>query len=54
MIRLSHRVSHAATMVDTGPRTYSGQAKGPRGPDALYRWRAADAQLHVQSQPPPR
>ena len=32
MIRLAHRVSHAATMVDTGPRTYTGQAKGPRAP----------------------
>ena len=30
----------AVTAIDTGPRTYTGQAEGPSArPDALYRWR---------------
>jgi len=43
------------TTVDTGPRTHTGKAKRPSArPDALYRWRGADGQVHVQSQPPPQ
>ncbi|MGH8567171.1 MAG: DUF4124 domain-containing protein [Gammaproteobacteria bacterium] len=45
----------AVTTIEPGPRTYTGQAESPSvRPDTLYRWRGADGQIHVQSQPPPR
>jgi len=50
-----HRASKTDGARETGPRTYTGQAKGPSArPDALYRWRGADGQVHVQSRPPPQ
>ena len=53
--RTPEKTFGAVTTVDTGPRTHTGQAKRPSArPDALYRWRGADAQVHVQSQPPPQ
>lgn len=53
--RTPEKTFGAVTTVDTGPRTHTGQAKGSSArPDALYRWRAADGQVHVQSQPPPQ
>jgi uncharacterized protein DUF4124 len=53
--RTPEKTFGAVTTVDTGPHTYTGQAKGPSArPDTLYRWRGADGQVHVQSRPPPQ
>jgi hypothetical protein len=53
--RTPEKTFGAVTTVDRGPRTHTGQAKGPSArPDALYRWRGADGQVHVQSRPPPQ
>ncbi|MDQ3775951.1 MAG: DUF4124 domain-containing protein [Pseudomonadota bacterium] len=53
--RTPEKTFGAVTTVDPGPRTYTGQAKGPSArPHALYRWRGADGQVQVQSQPPPQ
>ncbi|MGQ0592228.1 MAG: DUF4124 domain-containing protein, partial [Gammaproteobacteria bacterium] len=53
--RAPESTSGTVTTIEPGPRTYTGQAERPSArPDALYRWRGADGQVHVQSRPPPQ